>query len=119
MSASTPLLSTRPIDNLTLEDDASEVLPAGAAALPWCSLLTVLNCLGLAASGDEATGGCNPEWRARVGEAWWYRISSFAYCAAGGVTLLLPEPDPEPEPEPTCAHSSGQASISVMAELFG
>ena len=93
MSASTPLLSSTTtaehVDDLTLEED---VPPAGENALPWCSLLATLDRLGLAVSGDDATGGCNPEWRSRVEEAWWYRSSSFAYCAAGGVTLLRPEP---------------------------
>lgn len=32
------------------------------------------------------------EWQEAVNQAWWYRFSSFSYCAIGALTVLRPEP---------------------------
>merc|ERR1712032_520589 len=32
------------------------------------------------------------EWRSRIDRTWWYRVSSFTYCVAGGFTAVRPEP---------------------------
>ena len=52
-------------------------------------MLGLLVRLGLAGPTSDCS---EPDWRSRVQEAWWYQASSFAYCVAGGVTLLQPEP---------------------------
>ena len=96
MAASYTKLVRSPSEiELASEEDAADgpQPPSDATAKSsWCSLLAVLDQLGFATSGDSSTGGCDPEWQSRVDEAWWYQVSSFAYCAAGSVTLLRPEP---------------------------
>ena len=50
-------------------------------------LQPLLSRLGLV-SGDVAPA----DWKLTVDECWWYQGSCFAYCVAGGLTLLAPEP---------------------------
>jgi hypothetical protein len=54
---------------------------------PVSWLAVLLRWLGLAAPPDEYH-----DWRAVVQDTWWYQLSCFAYCAAGGLLLLRPEP---------------------------
>ena len=67
--------------------EAEEVLESGSSS-DGGMLEALLERCGLAGSGDDDIA----RWRPRVEEAWWYQLSSFAYCVAGGVTLLHPEP---------------------------
>ena len=42
---------------------------------------------------EGASSSCEPvAWRSAVEQAWWYRASPFAFCAAGGLLVLRPEP---------------------------
>ena len=47
----------------------------------------------LLSSEEGASSSCEPiAWRSAVEQAWWYRASPFAFCAAGGLLVLRPEP---------------------------
>merc|ERR1711920_265370 len=37
-------------------------------------------------------GHAPAEWQSRINRSWWYRISSFSYCVAGGLAAVRPEP---------------------------
>ena len=48
---------------------------------------SVLERLGFQTSGSEPS-----EWREQMEATWWYWVSPFAYCLAGGLLALRPEP---------------------------
>lgn len=47
---------------------------------------------GLSRCGFSHDGGEPAEWKEAIDGAFWYQLSCFAYCVAGGLTLLRPEP---------------------------
>lgn len=87
MAGYTKLASSAAASIESADEEAASSSPDANSRSSCNFLAAVLQKLGL-----NSSGGSDPDWHARVQEAWWYRISCFMYCVAGGVTLLRPEP---------------------------
>ena len=87
-----PLLSSDSA-NEAFDDVEADEAAMSRMRHPCCSpnpLEVVLVRLGFSSVASTETE--SPEWRAAVDNSWWYQMSSFAYCGAGGLLLLRPEP---------------------------